>query len=155
MAGKLCRIQKFNSRQHYLRHKRTPTSTRALSKRGRSSMTPQERQLVDDLFDRLSKLESAPRDPDADRRDHARLAHGAQRGLRAGANGSGPGRSAQACQQPHPGTGSGKRARSRITPAGFSIRCAIPFSGKISRAARCRTCGLPTSAAVRSGTAAR
>ena len=28
-------------------------------------MTPQERQLIDDLFDRLSKLESAPRDPDA------------------------------------------------------------------------------------------
>jgi uncharacterized protein len=28
-------------------------------------MTPQERQLVDDLFDRLLKLESAPRDPDA------------------------------------------------------------------------------------------
>jgi uncharacterized protein len=28
-------------------------------------MTPQERQLVDELFDRLSKLESAPRDPDA------------------------------------------------------------------------------------------
>jgi hypothetical protein len=28
-------------------------------------MTPQERQLVDDLFDRLSKLESAPRDPNA------------------------------------------------------------------------------------------
>jgi uncharacterized protein len=28
-------------------------------------MTPQERQLVDDLFDRLSKMESAPRDPDA------------------------------------------------------------------------------------------
>src|SRR3954464_14874112 len=28
-------------------------------------MTPQERQLVDDLFDRLSKLESAPRDADA------------------------------------------------------------------------------------------
>lgn len=28
-------------------------------------MTPQERQLVDDLFDRLSKLENAPRDPDA------------------------------------------------------------------------------------------
>jgi hypothetical protein len=28
-------------------------------------MTPQERQLVDDVFDRLSKLESAPRDPDA------------------------------------------------------------------------------------------
>lgn len=28
-------------------------------------MTPQERQLVDELFDRLSKLENAPRDPDA------------------------------------------------------------------------------------------
>jgi hypothetical protein len=28
-------------------------------------MTPQERQLVDDLFDRLSKLEGGPRDPDA------------------------------------------------------------------------------------------
>jgi hypothetical protein len=28
-------------------------------------MTPQERQLIDDLFDRLSKLESAPRDSDA------------------------------------------------------------------------------------------
>lgn len=28
-------------------------------------MTPQERQLVDDLFDRLSKMEGTPRDPDA------------------------------------------------------------------------------------------
>jgi hypothetical protein len=28
-------------------------------------MTPQERQLVDDLFDRLSKMEAAPRDPQA------------------------------------------------------------------------------------------
>ncbi|UQR64687.1 DUF2076 domain-containing protein [Bradyrhizobium sp. C-145] len=28
-------------------------------------MTPQERQLVDELFDRLTKLENAPRDPDA------------------------------------------------------------------------------------------
>jgi uncharacterized protein len=28
-------------------------------------MTPQERQLIDDLFDRLSKVESAPRDPEA------------------------------------------------------------------------------------------
>ncbi len=28
-------------------------------------MTPQERQMIDDLFDRLSKLEGAPRDPDA------------------------------------------------------------------------------------------
>ena len=30
-------------------------------------MTPQERQLVDELFDRLGKLESAPRDPDVER----------------------------------------------------------------------------------------
>jgi hypothetical protein len=30
-----------------------------------TAMTPQERQLIDDLFDRLGKLESAPRDPDA------------------------------------------------------------------------------------------
>jgi hypothetical protein len=30
-----------------------------------NDMNPQERQLVDDLFDRLSKLESAPRDADA------------------------------------------------------------------------------------------
>src|SRR5262245_26548791 len=28
-------------------------------------MTPQERQLIDDLFDRLSKLENSPRDPEA------------------------------------------------------------------------------------------
>ena len=28
-------------------------------------MTPQERQLIDELFDRLAKLESAPRDPNA------------------------------------------------------------------------------------------
>jgi hypothetical protein len=28
-------------------------------------MTPQERQLIDDLFDRLARLETAPRDPDA------------------------------------------------------------------------------------------
>jgi uncharacterized protein len=30
-------------------------------------MTPQERQLVDELFDRLSSLENAPRDPEAER----------------------------------------------------------------------------------------
>jgi len=28
-------------------------------------MTPQERQMIDDLFDRLSRLEGAQRDPDA------------------------------------------------------------------------------------------
>src|SRR6201995_4882966 len=31
----------------------------------RYAMTPQERQLVDDLFDRLAQGETAPRDPDA------------------------------------------------------------------------------------------
>ena len=30
-------------------------------------MTPQERELVTELFDRLATLESAPRDPDAER----------------------------------------------------------------------------------------
>jgi uncharacterized protein len=34
---------------------------------GEPAMTPQERQLVDELFDRLAKLEDAPRDPDAER----------------------------------------------------------------------------------------
>ena len=29
-------------------------------------MTPQERQMIDDLFDRLAKLETAPRDPEAE-----------------------------------------------------------------------------------------
>jgi uncharacterized protein len=38
-------------------------------------MTPQERQLIDDLFDRLGKLESAPRDPEA----AAAIAQGLQR----------------------------------------------------------------------------
>src|SRR3954464_14794005 len=38
-------------------------------------MTPQERQLIDDLFDRLAKWESAPRDPEA----AAAIARGLQR----------------------------------------------------------------------------
>lgn len=38
-------------------------------------MTPQERQLIDDLFDRIAKLEMAPRDADAERA----IAAGAQR----------------------------------------------------------------------------
>src|SRR5579863_9510065 len=60
-----CRIPKFNARPHYWRHKRQLHLRRAPAKRGRSSMTPQERQMVDDLFERLSKTEGAPRDPDA------------------------------------------------------------------------------------------
>ncbi len=61
-------------------------------------MTPQEHQLVDELFERLSKLENAPRDPEAERL----IADGAKRaphaGLRAGADSTGPGRGAQARQ---------------------------------------------------------
>jgi uncharacterized protein len=38
-------------------------------------MTPQERQLVDDLFDRLARLETSPREPDAD----AAIAEGLRR----------------------------------------------------------------------------
>jgi len=37
-------------------------------------MTPQERQLVDDLFERLAKLENAPRDPEAEQAIRAGLA---------------------------------------------------------------------------------
>ena len=33
--------------------------------REEKAMTPQERELIDDLFDRLAKLETAPRDPEA------------------------------------------------------------------------------------------
>ena len=38
-------------------------------------MTPQERQLVADLFDRLASLENERRDPDADRAIREGLAH--------------------------------------------------------------------------------
>jgi len=38
-------------------------------------MTPQERQLIDELFDRIARLETGPRDPDAERA----IAAGAQR----------------------------------------------------------------------------
>ena len=54
-------------------------------------MTPQESELVGDLFDRLAKLESLPRDPAAERL----IAEGAQRAphalLRAGADGAAAG----------------------------------------------------------------
>src|SRR3954454_6443120 len=46
-------------------HSKYPYIFLRASKRGRESMTPQERQLVDDLFERLSKVEGAPRDRDA------------------------------------------------------------------------------------------
>ena len=37
-------------------------------------MTPQELKMLDELFDRLASLESAPRDPDAVRADPAVVA---------------------------------------------------------------------------------
>src|SRR5207253_1829063 len=52
---------------HYLRHKPRLHHPRASIpiRREEKAMTPQERQLIDDLFDRLAKLETAPRDPEA------------------------------------------------------------------------------------------
>src|ERR1700738_2179687 len=59
-----CRIPKFNAARPYLRPK-APLHLLGASKRGRESMTPQERQMIDELFDRLARLESTPRGPDA------------------------------------------------------------------------------------------
>jgi len=57
----------FNPRRHYLRREASlhlPRAAEALNVE--HVMTPQERQLVDDLFDRLSKIEAAPRDANAE-----------------------------------------------------------------------------------------
>jgi len=113
------------------------------SERGRESMTPQERQLIDDLFDRLSKLENAPARSRRRRGYRGRFAQGAQRRLRAGADRPGPGRSAQARQQPHPGTGGRRRRRTASIRRVSSIRCAKRSSGRASHAARYRTSGRP------------
>ncbi len=104
-------------------------------------MTPQERQLVDDLFDRLSRVESAPRDPDA--------AAAIAQGLR-----SAPNAVYALVQTVLVQDEALKRANGRIqeleaagapaatiNPADSSIRCASRYSGKTSRAARCRTSG--------------
>src|SRR5262249_27447215 len=48
-------------------HDRHPHCGDQSPRTGEPAMTPQERQLVDELFDRLAKLEDAPRDPDAER----------------------------------------------------------------------------------------
>src|SRR5581483_6290406 len=42
-----------------------PTWVRKFTGNTEDLMTPQERQMLDQLFDRLAKLENAPRDPDA------------------------------------------------------------------------------------------
>ena len=118
-------------------------------------MTPQERQLVDDLFDRLSKVESAPRDPDA----AAAIAQGLRKA---------PNAVYALVQTVLVQDEALKRANSRIqeleaggAPAQQPIRRLPRFDArddlraKASRAARCRTSGRPRWPAVRSGTAAR
>ena len=108
-------------------------------------MTPQERQLIDDLFDRLSKLEGSPRDPRCRGRHHRGPAARAERSLRVGADGAGAGRSAEARQCPHPGTG--RRMRREQAQSGSfldSMRDALFGQGQTARlganvrAAQCR-----------------
>ena len=65
-------------------------------------MTPQERQLVDELFDRLAQLETAPRDTQAERAIAEGLARAPNAVYRAGADRAGAGRGAQARRCPHP-----------------------------------------------------
>src|SRR5258708_37706699 len=63
--GASCRIRKFNS-AGTLPAPQSPTTCWPRAKaRRRRAMTPQERQSVDDLFDRLSQVENRPRHPDA------------------------------------------------------------------------------------------
>ena len=83
-------------------------------------MTPQERQLIDELFDRLASLENTPRDPDAEAHDPRGLAPGAERRLFAGADRAGAGRGAQSRQQPHPGVRAAvRRPAAEEQPRGF------------------------------------
>ena len=118
-------------------------------------MTPQERQLVDDLFDRLSRVEGAPRDPDAT----AAIAQGLR---------SAPNAVYALVQTVLLQDEALKRANSRIQEleAGKRRRTAtirrVPrfdarhhLRAESIRAVRCRMSGRRTSAAARSGTAAR
>ena len=116
-------------------------------------MTPQERQLIDDLFDRLAKLEDAPRDPEA----MSAIMHG----LRKAPNGV-----YALVQTALVQDEALKRANDRIqqmeaalggeqnsNPAVSWIRCAMRSSVRTSRssAARCRRSARPTWAAIRAG----
>ena len=118
-------------------------------------MTPQERQLIDDLFDRLAKLENTPRDPEA--------MSAIMQGLR-----KAPNAVYALVQTALVQDEALKRANDRIQEleAGQCARadsirrlprsrCATRSSGRTSRAARCRTSAPPTWATARSGTAAR
>ena len=122
-------------------------------------MTPQERQLIDDLFDRLAKLESTPRDPEA--------MSAIMQGLR-----SAPNAVYALVQTALVQDEALKRANSRIQEleaghagepnqsGGFldSMRDAIfgqnQPHGSVPKA-RCRTCVRPAWAAARYGTAAK
>ena len=76
-------------------------------------MTPQERQLIDDLFDRLAKLESTPRDPEA--------MSAIMQGLRSAPNAVYAlvqtalvqDEALKRANEPHPGTGGGTRWRAK------------------------------------------
>ena len=106
-----------------------------------NAMTPQERQLIDDLFDRLSKVENAPRDPNA--------AAAIAQGLRTAPNAVYAlvqtvllqDEALRLAHQPDPNWNPGRR--SNRNPADSSIRCERRFSDKISRTARCRTSPQP------------
>ena len=101
-------------------------------------MTPQERQMVADLFDRLASLEGdAPRSRRRTR-DPRRARPRAECGLCAGAIGPGPGRGAQARQCPHRGTRAcGGQCSQPKVAADFSTACATCSPGAAARSPRC------------------
>ena len=122
-------------------------------------MTPQERQLIDDLFDRLAKLESARRDPEA--------MSAIMQGLRNAPNAvyalvqttlvqdEALKRADMRIQELE--AAAAQQNQTKINPAASSIRCAARSSGRTSRMVRCPTFARPISpaAAGRPGTRAR
>ena len=56
----------FHRSRHSARRIGRPISSAPKPGPEEDDMTPQERQLIDELFDRLASLENAPRDPDAE-----------------------------------------------------------------------------------------
>ncbi len=105
------------------------------------AMTPQERQLIDDLFARLSKVEGSPRDGDA--------MSAIMQGLRSAPNAIYALVQTvlvqdEALKQAHHRIEELEAADTappqQIKAAASSIRCAARSSGTASRTARCRTC---------------
>ena len=95
-------------------------------------MTPQERQLIAELFDALQRWRN-PRDPGRRGDDPRRTAPRAERRLCAGADRAGAGRGAQGRERPHPGLrAASRRRRSSRTNrrAASSIRCATAIFGR-------------------------